>query len=142
MRSTVLCAGLLLSCAVATPSWAADPAGTWLTQDGDAKVRIARCGGGWCGSIVWLREPIDPATRKPPIDDKNPDAGKRGRPIIGVQILIGFLPSGPDRWSGRIYNPDDGNTYEGHLSIADRTHLNMQGCLIGICKAEIWGRTK
>ena len=45
----------------------------WLTQAGDARVRVSKCGGGICGVIVWLSEPIDPATGKPPVDDKNPN---------------------------------------------------------------------
>ena len=39
--------------------------GIWLTQAGDAKVRVSKCGGGICGVVVWLRDPIDPATGKP-----------------------------------------------------------------------------
>ena len=38
--------------------------GVWLTQAGDARVRVSKCGGGICGVIVWLRVPIDPATGK------------------------------------------------------------------------------
>ena len=132
----------LILCALSVPSWAADPAGTWLTKDADAKVRIANCAGAWCGTIVWLKQPIDPATRKPPIDDKNRDETKRSRPILGLQILIGFQPSGPARWSGKIYNPDDGNTYDGNISLEDRSHLRVEGCLLAICDAEIWSRTK
>ena len=45
--------------------------GIWLTQAGDAKVRVSRCGGGICGVVVWLRNPINPATGKPEVDNKN-----------------------------------------------------------------------
>ena len=31
----------------------AEPIGTWLTQAGDAGVRVSKCGGGICGVIVW-----------------------------------------------------------------------------------------
>ena len=31
---------------------AADPAGVWLTETGSSKVRIAPCGGGFCGTII------------------------------------------------------------------------------------------
>ena len=30
--------------------------GIWLTQAGDAKVRVSKCGGGICGVVVWLRD--------------------------------------------------------------------------------------
>ena len=40
---------------------AADPSGTWLTQGGNSRVRIADCGGALCGTIVWLNiYPLDP----------------------------------------------------------------------------------
>ena len=135
-------ATVLILCWLGAPSWAVDPAGTWLTKDADARVRIATCGGAWCGTIVWLKQAIDPATRKPQIDDKNRDETKRSRPIIGLQILIGFQPSGPGRWSGKIYNPDDGNTYDGNISLEDRSRLRVEGCLLAICDSEIWSRTK
>ena len=44
-----------------------EASGIWLTQAGDAKVRVSKCGGGICGVIVWLRDPIDPATGKPQV---------------------------------------------------------------------------
>jgi uncharacterized protein (DUF2147 family) len=30
-----------------------DPTGVWLTQAGDARVKVSRCGGGICGVVVW-----------------------------------------------------------------------------------------
>jgi uncharacterized protein (DUF2147 family) len=136
-------AAALLSCLLAGgPSFAADPTGTWLTKDADARVRIAGCARAFCGTIVWLKDPLDPATRKPVIDDKNRDVTKRNRPIMGLQILIGFQPSGPNRWSGKIYNPDDGNTYDGHLMLEDRARLKVEGCLGAFCSAEQWSRVR
>src|SRR5262245_16445718 len=38
---------------------AADPSGTWLTQGGNSRVKIADCGGALCGTIIWLKEPND-----------------------------------------------------------------------------------
>ena len=67
-------------CAFWRRCWARSPAkaqaggdvnGIWLTQAGDAKVRVSKCGGGICGVMVWLRDPIDPATGKAQVDDKN-----------------------------------------------------------------------
>src|SRR5258705_3992204 len=48
-----------------------DPTGIWRTQAGDAKVRIGKCGGGICGGVIWLKEPINPAPGKPQADGKN-----------------------------------------------------------------------
>jgi uncharacterized protein (DUF2147 family) len=129
-------------CALGASASAADPCGTWLTKDADARVRVASCGSGWCGTIVWLKQAIDPATGKPAVDDKNRDETRRGRPILGLQILIGLRPSGPNRWSGKIYNPDDGNTYDGNILLEDRNRLRVEGCLLALCDSEIWSRAR
>src|SRR4051812_14287679 len=80
---------------------AAEPIGTWLTGDGQARIRIARCGSGMCGTIVWLREPIDPATGRAQVDDKNRDPARHQRPIIGLKIL-NMRASSDGTWSGSI----------------------------------------
>ena len=59
---------------------AGEPTGVWLTQAGDARVRVSKCGGGICGVIAGLRDPIDPATGKPQVDDKNPNPALARRP--------------------------------------------------------------
>ena len=76
--------------------------GIWLTQAGDAKVRVSKCGGGICGVVVWLKEPIDPATGKPQVDDKNPNPALAKRPIIGLAAVLGHAPLR----SGQMVRPD------------------------------------
>ena len=85
---------------------AGEPSGIWLTQAGDARVRVSKCGSGICGVIVGLKQPIDPATGKPQVDDKNPNPALAKRPIIGLPLFSGMHPSGPGKWSGQIYNAD------------------------------------
>ena len=58
---------------------AADPSGTWLTQTGTSRIKVADCGGALCGTIIWLKEPNDPDTGKPKTDKNNSDAAKRSR---------------------------------------------------------------
>ena len=68
-----IAAALLAAPSARAQSAAGEPTGVWLTQAGDARVRVSKCGGGICGVIVGLRDPIDPATGKPQVDDKNPN---------------------------------------------------------------------
>jgi uncharacterized protein (DUF2147 family) len=136
VRLTACAIGLL---ALVLPARAEGPLGTWLTKDADAHVRIADCGGTLCGTIVWLKDPIDDATGRPPTDKHNPDPGKRDRPVLGIQVMYGMQPSGPDRWSGRFYNSDDGNTYAGNLIMLGPSTVKVEGCLI-ICMGETWHR--
>src|SRR2546422_7740816 len=92
--------GLAVLCAAAIAEPQIDPTGLWLTQAGDAKVLIDRCGAAICGVIVWLKSPIDSATGKPQTDDKNPDPAKARRPIIGLNLFHGMKLAG-SKWSGR-----------------------------------------
>jgi uncharacterized protein (DUF2147 family) len=115
-------------------------AGIWLTQAGDAKVRVSKCGGGICGEVVWLKDPINPATGKPQVDDKNPNPALARRPMIGLPLFRDMRPSGPDRWSGRIYNADDGNSYVSNISVSGPDMLKVEGCVGAFCGGESWTR--
>src|SRR5947208_10200876 len=90
----------------------ADPIGTWLTENGRSRVKVADCCGALCGTIVWLKEPNDPETGKPKTDKNNSDAEKRSRPLLGVQIVLGMKPSGAGKWAGQVYNRSEEHTSE------------------------------
>jgi uncharacterized protein (DUF2147 family) len=117
-----------------------DPSGVWLTQAGDARVQVSRCGSGICGRIVWLRDPIDPKTGQPQVDDKNPNPALAQRPIIGLSIFIGMQEVSANKWSGRIYNADDGQTYTTHVTVQSNSALEVQGCVGVFCGGETWTR--
>lgn len=114
-----------------------DPTGIWLTQAGDAKVRIDRCGTTICGTIVWLKAPIDTITGKPQIDDKNPDPTKARRPIIGINLFQEMKLAG-QKWSGRIYNADNGKIYASNVSLINNKSLKVEGCVLMFCGSETW----
>ena len=118
-----------------------DPTGVWLTQAGDAKVAVSRCGTAICGRVVWLRTPIDSATGKPQIDDKNPDPQLAKRRIIGLQLFSDMKTNGPSKWSGRIYNADDGKSYVSNITLTGPTTLKVEGCVGPFCGGEIWSRS-
>jgi uncharacterized protein (DUF2147 family) len=133
----------VLGVAAATPAAAGDPRGNWMTENGRAKIAIANCGGALCGNVVGLKEPNDPATGKPRTDRNNSDAAKRTRPMIGVQIVIDMKPDATaDRWTGQVYNAEDGNTYSGSITLTNATTLRLQGCALGglVCRSQTWTR--
>src|SRR6202790_399768 len=115
--------------------------GIWLTQAGDAKVRVSRCSGGICGVVVWLKDPINPATGKPQVDDKNPNPSLARRPMIGLPLFSDMRPSGPNRWSGQIYNADDGRSYASNISVSGPDSLTVEGCVGVFCGGETWTRS-
>jgi uncharacterized protein (DUF2147 family) len=134
----------LAALVAATPAVAQSagrPDGIWLTQAGDAKIRVSRCGGGICGVVVWLKDPIDPATGKPQVDDKNSNPALAKRPIIGLSLFSAMRPAGPNQWSGQIYNADDGKIYASKISVAGPTTLKVEGCVGTLCGGEEWTRS-
>jgi uncharacterized protein (DUF2147 family) len=114
--------------------------GTWLTQAGDARVKISKCGGGICGHVVWLREPYDTSTGQPATDSKNPNPALARRPMIGLPLFSGMEPVGPNKWSGQIYNADDGSTYASNISLTGADSLRVEGCVGALCGGETWTR--
>ena len=120
----------------------ADPLGTWMTENGRSRIKIDNCGGALCGNLVWLKEPNDPETGKPNLDKNNTEAGKRSRPLIGVLIVIGMQPGGPDKWSGQVYNAEDGKIYSGSIYELGPAALRLEGCALGglVCKSQTWTR--
>jgi uncharacterized protein (DUF2147 family) len=145
-RNVVAALGIsaaLATASLATPALAADPLGTWFTADKDSQVRITNCGGALCGNLIWLKEPNDPATGQPKKDKNNADAGKQGRPLIGVPIVLGMKPSGADQWAGNVYNASDGKTYTGSFTMTGADSAELKGCVAAIfCKTQLWTRAK
>jgi uncharacterized protein (DUF2147 family) len=141
-RIFVVATSAALCLAAVMPASAGDPRGNWMTDDGRAKVAIISCGSALCGNIVALKEPNDPATGKPRTDSNNPDAAKRARPMIGIQIVIDMKPETADKWAGQVYNAEDGKTYSGSITLVDAKTLTLQGCALGglICKSRTWTR--
>jgi uncharacterized protein (DUF2147 family) len=101
-------------------------------------MRTKMNGGGLCASIASLRQPNDPQTGKPKTDINNVDPSKRSRPIVGLQIFIGLRPDGANKWTGQIYNPEDGKTYDANVVLENANTLKVQGCVLFICKTKTW----
>ena len=134
MKLYTLCiaSAVALPALVSAGAAAADPRGLWLAEDG-AKVRVSSCGKALCATIASPKSPTDPATGMAWTDKNNADPGQRGRPLVGVFVLSAMLPDGSGRWSGQLYNTDDGHTYPGHLVEIDRSTIRIEGCVLGIC---------
>ncbi len=102
----------------------ADPSGTWQREDGNARVRIGPCGSFFCGSVIWVKDP-DRASS------------------IGKQVFFDMAASGPNSWSGKAFNPEDGRTYHGKMTLSGPS-LTTAGCVLGglICKSINWSKSK
>ena len=94
------------------------PLGVWLTEEKEGKVRIEQCGANLCGYSV----------------DKKSNQN-------GEQVLINMKP-GKDKWSGRIFDPNTGSTYDSTIALKGTDSLRVQGCAFGgmFCGGQTWTR--
>jgi uncharacterized protein (DUF2147 family) len=114
-----------------------EPYGTWLTVDRDSRIKLTRCGANLCGNVIWLSEPNND-DGSPKRDIYNPDASLRGRPVMGIQILQDLAPDG-DHWVGKIYNPENGKTYQATFRMISAKRAELEGCAAVIfCEKQIW----
>ena len=66
MKSLSLAAIGLFLLTGAAQAQSPDPSGTYLSESGDTRVRIARCGSAYCGTIVAVQgRPRTSTTRTP-----------------------------------------------------------------------------
>ena len=101
--------------------------GMWLVKDGSL-LRIRNCGDAVCGYIA----SDAPASTAQGCADSN----QATRSMVGVQVLSSMHPAGPGKWTGRLFNPKDGNTYTGNLIEIGPDAVRIEGCMFGICGGE------
>jgi uncharacterized protein (DUF2147 family) len=118
--------------------------GSWNTEEHDAVIDIFRCGEKYCGMIKWIKEPNYTAEDnngmegRPKIDNRNPDPKLRDRPLVGIKMMYDFAYAGRNIWNGgRIYNPENGKTYSGIITLISPTTLHLRGFFI----VSLLGRT-
>ncbi|MCC5810166.1 MAG: DUF2147 domain-containing protein [Ectothiorhodospiraceae bacterium] len=129
----------LLAAALPPLGMAASPEGVWLTEGGSAQIEISRCGDAYCGHTVWLENPYDDEGELAR-DSNNPDSDLRDRELIGLKILWDMEPAPrrDNRWEGgRVYDPENGNTYRARMDLEDEDTLSLRG-YVG---APMFGRT-
>ena len=127
--------GALVAAGTAQAQTAEDAFGTWRHPENGSLISVYQCGGGLCAKVVKVTDP----SRK---DDKNLDPKLRTRPVVGVVIMSGAKKSGASSWSGKLYNTQDGETYNGTVTVVDKNTLKLQGCVLGgiICQGPTWTR--
>jgi uncharacterized protein (DUF2147 family) len=123
-----------------------DPTGYWMKPDAEreSKIQVFKCGSNkqlLCAKIIWLKDPEDSKGR-PLTDIRNENPAMRGRKIVGLTIFTGLSPSAPATWTGKIYNPEDGQTYSATLTLVSRTKIMLKGCKAWLlCGERQWLRT-
>ncbi len=120
-----------------------DIVGKWLNPSGEGQIEIYKKGDKYFGKLVWIKEPND-ENGKPKTDIQNPNASLKNKPVLGIELLKGFVFE-DNRWTdGSIYDPKSGKTYSCNLTLKDNNRLNVRG-YIGISllgRSEVWKRLK
>jgi uncharacterized protein (DUF2147 family) len=109
--------------------------GNWVTKDKDAVITIAQCGAALCGSIA--RYLVTPPNGIDQRDVNNTDKSKRGRKLLGSNILTNFTPSG-NEYKGTIYDPRNGKSYRSVVYKGKSGNLVVKGCLGPFCQSQTW----
>lgn len=140
IRRLALAALAVSTLAAPTLAQSPDPTGLWQTPTSGGQVRIARCGQALCGTLVTSNNIRANAGL---LDENNANRALRTRRIQGVQMLSGFT-GGPNEWrGGSVYNPADGRTYRGTITLTNANTLNLRGCVIApLCRNQTWTRVR
>ena len=137
MRRTLLAVGAVsvTLAAAAYAQTAEDAFGIWESEV-KSQSEFYKCGDGLCGKILKV---VDGQKT----DDKNPDPAKKNRPIVGLVFMQGAKKTGPNTWSGTLYNRGDGKTYSGTLTVKSKDSIEVAGCVAAVfCSTTSFKRVK
>ena len=134
----VAAAGLGLALGLATmggPAMGAAPAptGIWLTASGNLEVKVAPCGAELCGTVAKVLSNQSMA---------HPGVALKAAPAAGLKILDGLEAKGDGAWAGKIYNRENGKTYDCRITLpaADRMELRAYVVLPLFGQTQVWKR--
>ncbi len=115
--------------------------GVWLTEDEEAVLIIADCGGRLCGRIDWLESAKDRSGALR-LDEQNPDPAKRMERVCGLVVITELVRTDSETWDASVYNPQDGKTYSGRITVLSDNALRVRA-YVGLPifgKSETWKR--
>lgn len=122
MKAPLLAAALVLSSIAGAA--ATDIDGTWLRDDGNARVRIAPCGDKVCAINLWIG------------DTSSGEA-------VGDKLVMTLSRQADGSFSGTAYDPKRDKNFSMTVKVADGA-LVTRGCILGqlICRDVNWTAAK
>ncbi|WP_179612595.1 DUF2147 domain-containing protein [Rhizobium leguminosarum] len=116
------CALPLIVVGASIPAEASDISGNWARGDGNARVRIARCGTDICAVNTWIK----PGTPKEKEGDK---------------LVMSIKEDSEGSYSGTAFDPQRDLSYKLTVKV-DGDRMTTKGCVIAglICKGVDWTR--
>lgn len=122
--------------------------GLWRTEEDKSIVEVFKCGERYCGRIVDLKYKVYPdddplgMAGKERVDRNNTDMSRRQEPLLGLQLMQGFVFKG-DLWrGGTIYDPENGKTYKCKIRMTEDGNLTLRGYVgaPALGRTSIWQR--
>jgi uncharacterized protein (DUF2147 family) len=116
------------------PSALTELAGVWTAQSGNVDIAILPCGEALCGDIVKVHANVSMA---------DPMKKAAGQPASeGMRIFSGLKPAGSSRWQGKIFNRQNGNTYDCILTSLSPNELEVRSYVVleSMGQTQVWKR--
>lgn len=120
-----------------------DIVGVWLTAERNGKIEIYKSGSQYFGKLIWGQKLYEADGKTVKRDVKNPDEALRGRSLLNLVILSGFVYDDGEWRGGKVYDPQSGKTYSSNMHL-NEGRLELRG-YIGIPafgKTTVWTRVR
>jgi uncharacterized protein (DUF2147 family) len=113
---------LVISAMPGTAATNADIFGTWIREDGAARVRIAICGDAICATNLWIKNP------------------ERQNEKVGDRLVFKIMPKEAE-WVGSAYDPQRNLNLSAKLKVTGNSMVST-GCVMAslLCKSTKWTR--
>lgn len=124
----------LVALAVAIPAAAAAQEtleGHWKNPKNTVTVKIAPCGGSWCGWVVKASAHAKEGARRGGTDN-----------LIGTRILTDLRKTGDNTFRGEAFDPKRNIHAAAVVTVVSPTQLSVRGCKFAglICREWRWTR--
>jgi|SRR6185369_5254636 uncharacterized protein (DUF2147 family) len=105
--------------------------GHWKNPKGSVTVKIAPCGGSWCGYVIQASEKAKQGAREGGTDN-----------LIGTRILTGLRKTGDNTFRGQAFDPKRNIRAAAVVTVVSPTVLSVRGCKFAglICREWRWTR--
>jgi len=115
-----------------------DVYGTFITDEGSAKIQIKDCGDGSpCGHFIWFA-PDQP----PKVTVTRKFSGEKGQPLLGSVMLKNFSKRKSDWRGGKVFDSDNDKVYHARLKRLPDGSLQVKGCIGPFCQTQVWPESK
>lgn len=108
--------------------------GDWRNPKGSVIITISSCGDALCGRVRWASEKAMADARRGGTD-----------PLVGAELLSGFVPVDATHFRGRIFVPDANKRSTAQLELLEPDRVRIRGCAVAgqlFCRSQVWNRVE